>query len=448
MCGNSLHCSALEAMAVTEVCELSPVSGAVSKVLITDSCCSANRGDAAILTSLLLSLEDELGPVKFKVHSTYPHLTKMMHGVEANFTLAHDLPVDNKRQLANFLIMAMVFLAFALLYRIGIDLSALLGQTKRESFLDFCRANLVVGMGGGFYNDNYRASLPGRLFQLYLAKVLGKPVAISAHSFGPFQLPLYRLLARFVFNRVDLICTRDAHSLQVLNKLGVTAPHIEVTADSAWLLPSAGMERGMEILLTEGVSARRPLISLSVRKWGHYQQVDNIRGHERYVTVMAQTADCVVESLEANLVFVSTCTDLGSYPHDDRLVAEEIRTRMRYPERTITLRGDYSPEDLKAVYGQMDLHIGTRMHSNIMAASMGIPVVAIAYEFKTYDLMVSLGLDKYACDVEDLDSDMLQAKIVSALKHRDEMQRRIRANFPVLKRLARLNAQLIADLLE
>lgn len=423
------------------------VSGAVSKVLITDSYCSANRGDAAILISLLRALEDELGPAEFKVHSSFPHTTRKMHEVEATFTLTHSLPVGNKRQLASFSIMAVAFFVLALLYRIGIDLSGLLEQPRRESFLDFCQANLVVGMGGGFYNDNYRASLPGRLFQLYLAKVLDKPVAISAHSFGPFRRPLYRVLARFVFDRVDLICTRDAHSLQVLNELGVTAPHIEVVADSAWLLPSAGVERGTEILLAEGVSARRPLISLSVRKWGHYQQVDNVLGHERYVTVMAQMADYVADSLGANLVFVSTCTDLGGYPGDDRRVAEEIRARMTYPERTIILRGDYSPEELKTVYGQMDLHIGTRMHSSIMAASMGVPVVAIAYEFKTYDLVASLGLGEYVCDIEDLSSDELRAKIASALEYRDEMQRRIQANLPALERLAKLNAQLIAGLL-
>jgi colanic acid/amylovoran biosynthesis protein len=416
----------------------------VPRVLIVDSYCSANRGDAAILTGLIQSLREELGCVKFKVHSNYPHVTESMHGVQAAFPLFGRLLLKRS---VTFCLEVIVFFTLAILYQRGIDLNHLLPRRNRESFTDFYWADLVIGMGGTFYNDIASASLPGRLLHLYMAKVLGKPVAISAHSFGPFKRPWYRLLARVILNRVDLICTRDIESLRILKELRVNAPRIERTADSAWLLASVDAKRGADILRAEGIVESRPLISLSARKWWYYELVDSQEGHTRYIATLAKVADNLVMYTGANLVFASTCTDLGGHRTDDRLVGDEIRACMKYRTGMAILRGEYTPEELAAVYGQMDLHIGTRMHSNILAALMGIPIVAIAYEFKTYGLMASLGLSDYVCDINDTEDSELQAKVLSALEHREELRRRILENLPTLKHLAQLNAHLIAQLL-
>ncbi len=40
----------------------------------------------------------------------------------------------------------------------------------------------------------------------------------------------------------------------------------------------------------------------------------------------------------------------------------------------------------------MDLFLGTRLHSNIFALVAGVPVVAVAYQYKTFGLMEMIGL--------------------------------------------------------
>jgi colanic acid/amylovoran biosynthesis protein len=54
--------------------------------------------------------------------------------------------------------------------------------------------------------------------------------------------------------------------------------------------------------------------------------------------------------------------------------------------------------------------IGMRYHSNIFAAKMKVPFVAIAYEEKMRGFMVESGLSEYMITIDELDIENLLAK--------------------------------------
>jgi len=111
------------------------------------------------------------------------------------------------------------------------------------------------------------------------------------------------------------------------------------------------------------------------------------------------------------------------------------------------LRGEYTAEQLKGIYGLAWIAICTRMHSIILTASQGVPVVGIAYEHKTYDLMEALELDDFVVDIDTLSFDELWSIILRMLSNRAALADRLLARAASLRCAAARNTELIASLL-
>jgi colanic acid/amylovoran biosynthesis protein len=95
----------------------------------------------------------------------------------------------------------------------------------------------------------------------------------------------------------------------------------------------------------------------------------------------------------------------------------------------------------------MDLHIGTRMHSNILAMLSGTPVVAIQYEPKTKDMMDSFGLGDWVIDIEQINPERLIQMVDEGIEKRDSIKSQISKKLPELKVKSKDNARLVHELL-
>jgi len=420
----------------------------MTTILITENYCSSNRGDAAILTSMISALKKHIPNAEFTVLSHYPNVIKIMHKIDS----LRPIIVTSGGYINILLAMLKMtqYLLWALMQRCGFNLRLLIDKEKLEILKKHAEADIIIFVGGGNYNDNYRPAIFGRLYGIFLSKILKKPVVLYAHSIGPFNTFVYKHLAKLVFNEVDLITLRDSESKKVLDELRVHKPPVYVTADSAFNLSVIDADMAKELLLKEGINVNdRPLVSISVRKWGFYNTANVSGGHKSYIHVMAQLADYLVAKINATIVFMSTSTDLGGYRNDDRIVAREVISMMKYAGNAKIVEGEYGPEELKGMFGQMDMHIGTRMHSNIFALSMGVPVVAIAYEFKTNGLMQSFDLEKYVCDIENINFKELCTKIDDVWINRYSLvNQKIKPTTRRLQKRSLKNAELTKHLLK
>ncbi|MCB0211375.1 MAG: polysaccharide pyruvyl transferase family protein [Anaerolineae bacterium] len=415
------------------------------RILIVDSHSSANRGDAAILQSLIDSLRQQIPDATFKVHSTYPHIATAMHYVAAS----HPLIRRPHGAIAYGLTLGKIALFFLLAcgHRYGVDMIRYLPRHRLLAiYRDFLEADLIVGMGGGFYNDNYRHSLPGRLFHLLLGKILRKPVVISAHSIGPFRYPLYRWLAHFTFRQLDLICLRDEESLAHLDFCYLDRSRVKVVADSAWLMKASTPGRARQILALENVPLGKSLVSVALIRWPFYKMKSVAEGHQHYLAAVAEVVSRLIKEFDCHVVFLSTNTSLGGHPTDDRRTAQEVQALLEPSllAQTTRIGGEYLPQEIKALYGEMTLHIGTRMHSVILAAAMETPVVGIAYEFKMVGVMRALGLAAYVTDIETIQASDFWLKVEAAWDKKEAITESIAESLTVLKSLAMENARLIA----
>ena len=71
------------------------------------------------------------------------------------------------------------------------------------------------------------------------------------------------------------------------------------------------------------------------------------------------------------------------------------------------MRGDLTTSELRGVYKQLDFLIVTRFYSVILAATVGTPSVAIAYEVhKAFGIMKDLGMERFICELSSCDTQL------------------------------------------
>jgi colanic acid/amylovoran biosynthesis protein len=185
-------------------------------------------------------------------------------------------------------------------------------------------------------------------------------------------------------------------------------------------------------------------VSISVREWSHTDADTSI---DSYAQTIADVADWLVEERSANIVFASTCTGLAGYHADDRLIAGQVINLMEHGQEKglQILAGEYTPQDLVEIYEQMDLHIGMRMHSDILAMIAETPVVAIQYQFKTEGLMEQFGLLDYMIDINNVNKESLRQIVNKALSNRSFISEKIQSELPVVQSRSSRSAQLVSD---
>jgi colanic acid/amylovoran biosynthesis protein len=281
---------------------------------------------------------------------------------------------------------------------------------------------------------------------------LRKSVVLYAGSIGPFKNKLYEILGRYIINKVDLVTLREEISLEYLKKIGVNKPPMYVTADLAFALQPAPLERAKEILSLESINENeRPFIGVSlsrvISRWAFPELQDSEEKYWRYVKVMARMVDYLAEELSATVIFIPQVIGPAE-ENDDRNTAKHIYQMAKNKDKIKLIENEYTPEELRAVTGRFDMFIGARTHAVISAAMMCTPFVAIEYEsHKTRGIMGGmLDCEEFVYDVRTLDFDTLIAKINDVWLNRTKIREELKIKTVGMEERAMLNGKLVEEL--
>ncbi len=407
------------------------------RVLLTDHYNSYNRGDAAILDGMLIALREELPGASFLVVSDYPEVASQAHGVAALAWRVMGYP--SRRALVGWLVRS---LGWTCLARLGLRTEWPLHDWEARLMAAYQQADLVIASGGSYLRSGYRSSWL-RLWQMLLAKLLGRKVMLYAQSIGPF-VPGSRLerWAAFVLRRMDAITLRDSESAGVLERLGVRRPYVEVTADAALCLPPPVVHREPH---------RQPRIGVSVIHWHKFRQ----GSMTAYTTALAEALDQLISAWDTGVEFLSTTVappgcamNVSGTGRDDRRAAQEVLARMVHRGRATIQDGPLSVADLHARIAQHDLWIGTRLHSTILATMALVPCLGIAYEPKMRGYFAQLGLEEYVLDIETLSAPDLVRAAESIWRQSAVIRAQLAERLPPLRARARRSAVIARGLLE
>ena len=292
----------------------------------------------------------------------------------------------------------------------------------------FRESDLLLSGGGSLLQDT--TSVRSLLYYLWVARLaLNTPIPLMfyAQGIGPLRRAMSRTLVRMVANRAACITVRDEASARLLVALGVSNPRIEVTADPAFALTPAAPEVVAPLLRAEGLPTDRPLIGVALRPWGG-AGASPVAGYARLLTELARQT-------EAQIVLIPMQT-----PNDVDFAAE-VAQKTDAPTNFPILRGDYAPEVLLGIIGQMQSVVAMRLHALIFAARTGVPPFALSYDPKVEHLMKGLGLEDSMEHWRGFEPAEVAARVADLAADREARSAALRSQMPELERRALLNAE-------
>lgn len=282
------------------------------------------------------------------------------------------------------------------------------------------RSDLLISGGGGLLQDvTGIRSICYYLGVVLLAKLLGKPVMYYAQGVGPVRTRFGRWLTRVVSNRVDLITVRDQSSKDDFLAMGVNRPPLVVTADPVLALSGAQFSLEAGEALLAGICGKKDVekddtgekgdgsgsagcLGIIIRDW---------QDCGRFKKEVAAAADMLArEGWKIILIPFHFPMDLQA--------CRDVADMMQEPGHLVQQK--LSVEALFSLLGKLDLVLGMRLHSLIMASIMRTPCVGISYDPKV-DRFLEITGQPVAGTVHDLDRDRLYRELVSTWERRQEI---------------------------
>ncbi len=360
------------------------------RIGISGSYGGMNLGDEAILDGIVTQLRLSIA-AEITVFSRNPQDTLTRHKVE------HAIPV--------------------------------LSLTRKEVSREIEGLDLFILGGGGILYDRDAESY---LREVFLAHEFGVPVVVYAVSAGPLTDSRARNAVREALNQAALITVRDRQGYRLLEDVGIER-EIHLTADPALLLSPEPFP--LEALESEGVEFERHLVGFSVREPGPAApDLDP----EHYYALLANTADFMVDRLDADVVFVPM--ERTDVQHSHGVVAH-----MRNSERAEILRRKYSAPQTLGLLGRFEFAVGMRLHFLIFAALQGTPFVALPYASKVVGFLDDLEME--TPPLGNVGIGQLIARIDRSWDTREDIRAKIKQRLHGLQSRARETNQLITKLL-
>lgn len=248
------------------------------------------------------------------------------------------------------------------------DLAAVI-QTLRK-------ADIFIWGGGSLMQDVTSIASPlyyGGL--MLLARLLGLKTIAWAQGIGPLNRPFTRWFTKMVLRGCDAVSVRDNGSAKLVSDWGISPL---VAPDPVWAL---------EALPVKGLSdLPAPRVAI------------NLRPHPLLTPDrIAAIAKALGDFQKATGAFILLVPFQRSR---DRSLLEEISRSLPLPHEVIDIE---DPRRLKGVFRGVEMTIGMRFHSLIMAAAEDCRCFALSYDPKVSRLMEEVGIQGW--ELENIPED-------------------------------------------
>jgi colanic acid/amylovoran biosynthesis protein len=397
-------------------------------ILVVNGYVRQNKGDAALLSVLCQELQKTFPKASLKISSQedplqYPTFERWRNVGSLN-RYCFDPAWGKVCHLLRLLLScgAITMLPY-LPRRLRQRAAYALPRPLRSPLHSLLEADLVVSMGGGYLNGDRslmaHVAVYLMLAPLRLAKRFGICAVCAPQSMGPFATRVQKRMVARTLEKVDLILAREKKTMQILSELSARLP-LTLSVDSGFLFKAeATTNLRRELRMKPG----ELLVGVTVRRW-----LDTKR-QAKYEQAVVKTVDYLVSRHKAVVVFIPQVTSsLGG--DDDRVTAERVYSKIKHVGHVYLLANDYTHQQIKSLYNELDIIIGTRFHSVIFSLTSHVPALAIEYEHKTSGIMHDLKLDTWVVKIEEATPKVLIRKINELIAAKAHYQQHLREELP------------------
>ncbi len=240
-----------------------------------------------------------------------------------------------------------------------------------KEILTLAKNDLFIWGGGSLIQDVTSIKSPiYYLFLMTLAQFKGLKTVAYAQGIGPIKTPLIQWLTKVILRRCDRISVRDQASAKILEKWSIKCI---IACDPVWGLPSKN-KKNLELLPSPRIAV-------------------NLRSHPSFtrekIEVIFQLLSALQKQINANIIFIPFQLS------KDLEICQQLADKLEGNCQILSLE---NPQELKAIFASMEMLIGMRLHSLIMAGSEKCKCFALSYDPKVTNLMKETGIEGYDLD--------------------------------------------------
>ena len=416
-----------------------------TKIAIINVHSSCNAGDAALTQVAIDELRKEFpeSQIILVMNDPQSHLGEEL--AVLSFLTWVNLP--GFRPAVRFAWLAILCMIPALTLRIfGKAIFLPFSKDIRKTIETIINSDMVVGTPGGyFYSYGKGRNLMYLSFTLFVAILAGKPLYLLPQSFGPMKYARERWMTRWLLSRARIVMARESVSLDYLETLDVNTSSCYLLPDMAFAFRGAPPSRGEDWIKAQGLDPHidRPLLGMTVIDWGaQYQGFSSQNQYENAITAVIRH---FVDQYHGKVILFPQSWG-PSAAEDDRLPAQRIANLViELGESVMVVDQPLPPQVLKSTFGQMDLFIGTRMHSNIFAMTENVPFIAIGYLHKTLGIARTASLEDWVVNIQQVDKNQLNAKLDQLWIERDHIHSQLIKMMPEMSEKVHKAGLLIAQ---
>lgn len=275
-----------------------------------------------------------------------------------------------------------------------------------------CDIIFDVTMGDSFSDIYSEKGCNNLIRHKRIAELLCKNYILLPQTYGPFNSLKIKNKALKIFKKAKKIYCRDEISKKILEK-EFNIKDIKLVSDMAFILPykkdkyflnSDKKKIGINIsgLLYKGGFERNNQFNLTLEYKDYMDKLINF---------------CLNNNYEVHLI--SHVIDLSTNSYDDDYkVCENIKQKYN---KCILAPVFETPIEAKSYISNMDIFIGSRMHSTIAAFSSGVITIPVSYSRKFEGLFGSLNY-KYVVNGKKDTTEEAFDKTIEYLKNYDKLK--------------------------
>nr|WP_303213107.1 polysaccharide pyruvyl transferase family protein [uncultured Romboutsia sp.] len=392
----------------------------MKKIVITNGYTWYNKGDSGILLGTVNAIKQIFGKeAEITILSFTPEEDAKRYCQDPQIKAVHSNILNpypfNKTSIGKAVAISKLFTSMVSTeIKFKLNRNNFIQKNDALKAIDEC--DLVIVCGGGFLGGKKFNSFM-HLYQMKINAEFNKPVILWGTSIEPVK---NRIVGHFTEKEVlklTHVFPRETITNNYLREF-VSNEKITLIPDMAFMLENKEQEF---TFVTELRKKFDMIIGITVRKW-HFPNLDDAsKASDNYINAIVETIVNYAQKNNAAFIFVPQVIFEGD---DDSKMAELIKEKLptEYKKNFIVRKDDWSPIEIKGLINNFDIFVGTRMHSNIFATSMGVPTVAIAYEKKTNGIMETVGLDNYVEEIDTIKSSTLIEKIDSCLANKEKIR--------------------------
>lgn len=427
------------------------------KYSLTHCYTDKNKGDAAIIIATTQLIREVDKKAQISMYSTYgisDNRFETDHKIIRKYAddffpgCFHDpQPIlgfkNDKLRMFSFLWIFMKSI-FLLISRNKKYLSFLLKKEEYNSVNNFLDSDVIISKGGSYLttqNSGIRQmlSLIRMLFPFILASRYKKKIVIFSQSLGPVNGAISLWLFKKVLSKVDTIYLRESLCKEKYSSVASLCSIVpcKVIPDTAFYLQSDIQDDSPVVIDTNVTNVGFTLVDHAFKYINTSMELEEKRN--RYKEAILESIKYLIDEKKATVhIFPQVRVDNSVDGHNDMKISQEVKDFFKnteYEEYVHFYNENWTPIQLRNLYGKMNLFIGTRLHSVIFALSMYVPSINISYH-GTKSQGILNGIEdygQYVVDINTITTEDLIKKINILYLNRSDIKNKLMTNVAQIK---------------